>query len=86
MVMTRSAVATASAADAAAVMPAATAALTASVLMSNAVTAKPFLTRFLAMGSPMVPTPMKPIRVIALLPVRPGAGMVHSSMSRATAV
>ena len=67
MVITRSAVATVSAADAAAVMPAATAAATASLLVSNAFTAKPFLTRFLAMGNPMVPTPMKPIRVMTRL-------------------
>ena len=64
MVMTRSMPATASAAEAAAVMPAAAAARTASGLRSYAVTAKPFLTRFLAMGKPMVPTPMKQMRVI----------------------
>ena len=67
MVITRSAVATVSAADAAAVMPAATAATTASLLVSNAFTAKPFFTRFLAMGNPMVPTPMKPIRIMTRL-------------------
>jgi len=67
MVITRSAVATVSAADAAAVMPAAVAATTASLLVSNAFTAKPFFTRFLAMGNPMVPTPMKPIRIMTRL-------------------
>src|SRR6188474_1611674 len=67
MVITRSAVATVSAADAAAVMPAATAATTASLLVSNAFTGKPFFTRFLAMGNPMVPTPMKPIRFMTRL-------------------
>ena len=69
-----SAVATASAALAAAVMPAAAAAFTASGLLSNAVTVKPFFTRFFAMGSPMVPTPMKPIRVIAIPLIRRAAG------------
>ncbi len=68
MVTTMSAVATASAAVAAAVMPAAAAAFTASGLLSNAVTVKPFFTRFFAMGSPMVPTPMKPMRVMPCLP------------------
>jgi hypothetical protein len=63
-VITRSAAATVSAADAVAVMPAATAAATASLLVSNALTTKPFFTRFPAMGRPMVPTPMKPMRVM----------------------
>src|SRR6266545_4483083 len=67
MVITRSAVATVSAEDAAAVMPAATAATTASLLVSDAFTAKPFFARFLAMGNPMVPTPMKPIRIMTRL-------------------
>jgi len=68
IVTTTSAVATASAALAAAVMPAAAAAFTASGLLSNAVTVKPFFTRFFAMGNPMVPTPMKPMRVMLCLP------------------
>jgi hypothetical protein len=38
------------------------------------VTVKPFFTRLAAMGNPMVPTPMKPIRVITLLPFRRAAG------------
>jgi hypothetical protein len=74
MVITRSASATASAAEAAAFMPPAAAAFTASAFRSNAVTVKPFLTRLLAMGRPMVPTPMKPIRVMTPLPIRRGAG------------
>ena len=74
MVMTRSAPATASAAEAAAFMPAAVAAFTASAFRSNAVTVNPFLTRLVAMGRPMVPTPMKPIRVMPPLPIRRAAG------------
>src|SRR5262249_61532312 len=48
-------------------MPADAAALTAAGFASNAVTEKPFLTRLPAIGRPMVPTPMNPIRVIDLL-------------------
>src|SRR5262245_26965472 len=68
IVTTTSAVATTSAALAAAVIPAAAAACTAAGFMSKALTANPFFTRFFAMGSPIVPTPMNPIRVISFPP------------------
>src|SRR5205807_4406370 len=65
MVMITSAPATADAADCAALPPTAANLLTAAATTSLPVTACPALTRLAAMGRPMLPSPMKPMRAMS---------------------